>query len=121
MQKRGWDECDFIFVSGDAYVDHPGFAAALISRVLEAEGFRVGIIPQPAWQNSSNHVQLNDVPQPYAALGRPRLAFLAGAGSMDSMVAHYTAAKKPRSEDAYSPGGRAGLCPDRAVLKYVEG
>ena len=122
MQERGWDECDFIFVSGDAYVDHPSFAAALICRVLEAEGFRVGIIPQPAWQktqdNASEHVPS---PSPYTALGRPRLAFLAGAGNMDSMVAHYTAAKKPRSEDAYSPGGRAGLRPDRALLKYVEG
>ena len=128
MEKRGWDECDFIFVSGDAYVDHPSFAAALICRLLEAEGFRVGIIPQPAWQNLSN-----DKPPPFAgndgfrgndsfrALGRPRLAFLAGAGNLDSMVAHYTAAKKPRSEDAYSPGGRPGLRPDRALLPYVEG
>ena len=111
MDERGWDECDFIFVSGDAYVDHPSFAVAMICRVLEAEGFKVGIIPQPSWQNSASH----------AALGRPRLAFLVGAGNLDSMVAHYTAAKKPRSEDAYSPGGRAGLRPDRATLKYVEG
>ena len=111
LEKRGWDECDFIFVSGDAYVDHPSFAAALICRVLEAEGFRVGIIPQPAVH----------VPSSYTVLGRPRLAFLAGAGNMDSMVAHYTAAKKPRSEDAYSPGGKAGFRPDRALLKYVEG
>ena len=121
MEKRGWDECDFIFVSGDAYVDHPSFAAALICRVLEAEGFRVGIIPQPVWQplptpDSSDHTQFS-----YTALGRPRLAFLAGAGNMDSMVAHYTAAKKPRSEDAYSPGRKSGLRPDRALLKYVEG
>ena len=122
MQERGWDECDFIFVSGDAYVDHPSFAAALICRVLEAEGFRTGIIPQPAWQTISNNAAVC-VPSssPYTVLGRPRLAFLAGAGNMDSMVAHYTAAKKPRSEDAYSPGGKAGLRPDRALLKYVEG
>ena len=116
MENRGWDECDFIFVSGDAYVDHPSFAAALICRVLEAEGFRVGIISQPAWQNFSH-----DEPSPFTVLGRPRLAFLAGAGNLDSMVAHYTAAKKPRSEDAYSPGGKAGLRPDRAILRYVEG
>ena len=128
MEKRGWDECDFIFVSGDAYVDHPSFAAALICRLLEAEGFRVGIIAQPA-RNASSGVsqdQTPGVPQdnalsPYTVLGRPRFAFLAGAGNVDSMVAHYTAAKKPRSEDAYSPGGRAGFRPDRALLKYVEG
>ncbi|GHU60915.1 YgiQ family radical SAM protein [Spirochaetia bacterium] len=111
MGERGWESCDCIFVSGDAYVDHPSFAVALISRFLEAEGFRVGIIPQPDWKN----------PQSYTVLGRPRLAFLVGAGTMDSMVAHYTAARKPRSEDAYSPGGKAGFRPDRATLKYVEG
>ena len=122
MEKRGWEQCDFIFVSGDAYVDHPSFAAAMICRLLEAEGFRVGIIPQPVWQNndSKNHHSQNPC-SPYSVLGRPRLAFLAGAGNLDSMVAHYTAAKKPRSEDAYSPGGKAGLRPDRALLKYVEG
>jgi uncharacterized radical SAM protein YgiQ len=118
MEKLKWDECDFIFVTGDAYVDHPSFAAALISRVLEDAGFKVGIIPQPAWQN---HFSPNDSSSPYAALGRPRLAFLAGAGNLDSMVAHYTAGKKLRSTDAYSPGGKAGLRPDRALLKYVEG
>jgi uncharacterized radical SAM protein YgiQ len=111
MEGRGWESCDFIFVSGDAYVDHPSFAAALISRVLEDAGFRVGIIPQPDWKN----------PASYTVLGRPRLGFLVGAGNMDSMVAHYTAAKKPRSNDAYSPGGTAGFRPDRAILKYVEG
>jgi uncharacterized radical SAM protein YgiQ len=116
MERRGWDECDFIFVSGDAYVDHPSFAAALICRLLAAEGYRTGIIPQPAWNYRSK-----DSPSPYTVLGRPRLAFLVGAGNLDSMVSHYTAARKPRSEDAYSPGGRAGLRPDRAVLKYVEG
>jgi uncharacterized radical SAM protein YgiQ len=111
MEQRGWEACDFVFVSGDAYVDHPSFAAALICRALEAAGFRVGIIPQPGWNN----------PASYAALGRPRLAFLAGPGNMDSMVAHYTAARRKRSEDLYSPGGRAGLRPDRALLVYVEG
>ena len=111
MDERGWEECDFIFVSGDAYVDHPSFAAALLCRVLEAAGFRAGIIPQPDWKNPSS----------YTALGRPRLAFLVGAGNMDSMVAHYTAAKRKRSDDAYSPTGKSGLRPDRATLVYVEG
>ncbi|MCL2380988.1 MAG: YgiQ family radical SAM protein [Treponema sp.] len=119
MEKRGWDECDFVFVSGDAYVDHPSFAAALVCRLLEAEGFRAGIIAQPQTQPGQD--ASSGGPSPYAALGRPRLAFLVGAGNLDSMVAHYTAAKKLRSQDAYSPGGRAGLRPDRAVLKYVEG
>jgi uncharacterized radical SAM protein YgiQ len=111
MEERGWECCDFVFVSGDAYVDHPSFAAALLGRVLEAAGFRVGIIPQPDWKD----------PAAYQALGRPRLAVLVGAGNLDSMVARYTVARKPRSEDAYSPGGQAGLRPDRALLKYVEG
>jgi uncharacterized radical SAM protein YgiQ len=111
MVERGWESCDFIFVSGDAYVDHPGFAVALVSRVLEDAGYQVGIIPQPDWKNRSS----------YMLLGRPRLGFLVGAGNMDSMVAHYTAAKKPRSEDAYSPGAQAGLRPDRAILTYVAG
>lgn len=108
---RGWDACDFIFVSGDAYVDHPSFAAAVICRVLEDANYRVGIIAQPDWKN----------PASYTALGRPRLGFLVGAGNMDSMVAHYTAAKKPRSEDAYSPGGKAGFRPDRALIVYTSG
>ena len=111
MDVRGWQDCDFVFVSGDAYVDHPSFAAALLSRTLEADGFRVGIIPQPDWNNPSS----------FTVLGRPRLGFLVGSGNMDSMVAHYTAAKRKRSDDAYSPGGRSGLRPDRALLVYVEG
>ena len=111
MEERGWEECDFIFVSGDAYVDHPSFAAAVLCRALEAEGFRTGIIPQPNWKD----------PLSYTVLGRPRLGFLVGAGNMDSMVAHYTAAKRRRSDDAYSPGGKSGLRPDRALLVYVEG
>jgi len=110
MDERGWKECDFIFVSGDAYVDHPSFAAALLCRALEAAGFRAGIIPQPDWKNPSS----------YTILGRPRLAFLVGAGNMDSMVAHYTAARRKRSDDAYSPTGKSGLRPDRATLVYVE-
>jgi uncharacterized radical SAM protein YgiQ len=111
LDRRGWEACDFVFVSGDAYVDHPSFAAALICRVLEAAGFRVGIIPQPDWKETSA----------YTVLGRPRLGFLVGSGNMDSMVAHYTAAKRRRSDDAYSPGGRAGLRPDRALLAYTGG
>jgi uncharacterized radical SAM protein YgiQ len=111
MEERGWEECDFIFVSGDAYVDHPSFAAALLCRALEAAGFRAGIIPQPDWKDPSS----------FTILGRPRLGFLVGAGNMDSMVAHYTAARRKRSEDAYSPSGKSGLRPDRATLVYVEG
>jgi uncharacterized radical SAM protein YgiQ len=116
MDERGWSECDFIFVSGDAYVDHPSFAAAIICRALEADGFRAGIIPQPDWKDPSS----------YTVLGRPRFGFLVGAGNMDSMVAHYTAARRKRSEDAYSPGGKSGRAsmtrrPDRATLVYVEG
>ena len=111
MDERGWEECDFIFVSGDAYVDHPSFAAALLCRTLESAGFRTGIIPQPDWKD----------PQSFTVLGKPRLGFLVGAGNMDSMVAHYTAARRKRSEDAYSPGGKSGLRPDRALLTYVEG
>ena len=111
MEERGWEECDFIFVSGDAYVDHPSFAAALLCRVLEDSGFRTGIIPQPDWKEISS----------YTVLGKPRYGFLVGAGNMDSMVAHYTAAKRKRSDDAYSPGGKSGCRPDRAALIYVEG
>jgi uncharacterized radical SAM protein YgiQ len=111
MHDRKWQCCDFIFVSGDAYIDHPSFAGGVISRVLECAGFKVGIIPQPDWTHSVS----------YTVLGRPRLGFLVGSGNMDSLVAHYTAAKKRRSEDAYSPGGKPGFRPDRAILKYVEG
>ena len=111
MDERGWEACDFIFVSGDAYVDHPSFAAALLCRALEDAGFRVGIIPQPVWKEPSS----------YTVLGQPRFGFLVGAGNMDSMVAHYTAARRKRSDDAYSPGGKSGLRPDRATLAYVEG
>ena len=111
MEARGWEACDFIFVSGDAYVDHPSFAAALLCRVLEDGGYRTGIIAQPDWRD----------PASFTVLGRPRLGFLVGAGNMDSMAAHYTSARRRRSDDAYSPGGRAGLRPDRALLVYVEG
>jgi uncharacterized radical SAM protein YgiQ len=112
MEARGWTECDFVFVSGDAYVDHPSFAAALLGRLLEAEGYRVGILAQPRWQGPE---ALED----FTRFGQPRLAWLVSAGAMDSMVARYTANNKPRSEDAYSPGGKAGFRPDRAILAYT--
>ncbi|MBP1737613.1 MAG: Fe-S [Oscillospiraceae bacterium] len=108
MKKRGWDEYDFLLITGDAYVDHPSFGTAIIGRVLEAEGYRVAVMPQPDWKKASA----------FAALGRPRLGVLVNAGNLDSMVAHYTVAKKRRGEDAYSPGGRAGLRPDHAVTVY---
>ena len=108
LKERGIAQLDFIIVTGDAYVDHPSFGAAVIGRVLEAEGYSVGIIAQP------NH---QDV-EAFKVLGEPRLGFLVNSGNIDSMVAHYTAAKRPRREDFYSPGGRAGLRPDRAVLVY---
>ncbi len=108
MISRGWDQADFIIVTGDAYVDHPSFGTAIISRVLEDCGYRVGIISQPNWKN------LNDITR----FGKPRLAFMVNAGNIDSMVAHYTVAKKKRSDDAYSPGGISGKRPDRAVDVY---
>ena len=108
MEKRGWDEVDFVYVSGDAYVDHPSFGAAIITRVLEAHGFRVGFIAQPDWKEESS-IQI---------FGRPRLGFLVSAGNMDSMVNHYTVAKKRRSSDAYTPGGLVGKRPDYATVVY---
>ncbi len=106
--KRGWDEVDFVYVIGDAYVDHPSFGPAIISRVLEYHGFTVGIISQPDWHCA----------EAFKEYGRPRLGFLVSSGNIDSMVAHYTAAKKKRSEDAYTPGGKAGARPDRALIVY---
>lgn len=108
MKQRGWESPDFIYVSGDAYVDHPSFGHAVISRVLEKNGFNVAILAQPRWQN------LDDI----KSLGRPRLGFLVSAGVIDSMVNHYTADIKPRSSDLYSPGGKAGCRPNRAVIVY---
>lgn len=105
---RGWDEVDFVYVCGDAYVDHPSFGAAIITRVLENEGYSIGIISQPDWRSAES----------FKRFGKPRLAFLVSSGNIDSMVAHYTAAKKRRSEDAYTPGGVAGKRPDRAVIVY---
>ncbi len=94
MKKRGWDELDFVYVIGDAYVDHPSFGPAIISRVLEAHGYKVGIISQPDWKND----------QSVMTLGVPRLGFLVSAGNMDSMVNHYTVSKKRRHQDAFTPG-----------------
>lgn len=108
MELRGWDQCDFIFVTGDAYVDHPSFGPAIISRVLESHGYRVGIIPQPDWKDSES----------IAILGQPRLGFLVSGGNMDSMVNHYSVAKKRRQTDAYSPGGVMGRRPDHATIVY---
>ena len=108
MYARGWEAADFIYVTGDAYVDHPSFGVAIISRLLEAEGFRVAILPQPRF----------DTYEDMKRLGKPKLGFLVTGGNIDSMVAHYTAAKRLRSEDAYSPGNRAGLRPDRATVVY---
>ncbi|HAE61232.1 MAG TPA: YgiQ family radical SAM protein [Eubacteriaceae bacterium] len=108
MKKRGWDQLDFIIVSGDAYVDHPSFGTAVIGRVLESRGFKVGIIAQPDWKNNDS----------YKRLGKPKLAFLVTSGNIDSMVNHYTTAKKTRRDDLYSPGGKSGFRPDRATMVY---
>ncbi len=110
VRDRGWDEVDVVFVTGDAYVDHPSMAMALLGRVLEAAGFRVAILSQPDWQSC----------EPWRQFGRPRLFFAISAGNMDSMINHYTASRKVRNRDAYSPGGRIGLRPDRATLAYCQ-
>ena len=107
-RARGWHEVDFLLLSGDAYVDHPSFGAAVIGRVLEAGGYRVGLLPQPDYSR----------PDSLLAFGRPRLGVLVSGGVVDSMVAHYTAAKRPRSTDSYSPGGKMGLRPNRVVDVY---
>ncbi|UOO36805.1 YgiQ family radical SAM protein [Oscillospiraceae bacterium CM] len=109
MVSRGWYYYDFLLVTGDAYVDHPSFGTAVIGRVLEAEGYRVAVLAQPGWKSADD----------FAAMGRPRYAALLNAGNLDSMVAHYTAAKKRRGEDFYSPGKKAGLRPDRATIVYA--
>ncbi len=108
IKKRGWEQLDFIIVTADAYVDHHSFGTAIISRVLESEGYKVGIIAQPGWKDTTDFMKL----------GRPRLAFLVNGGNMDSMVNHYTVSKKPRERDFYSPGGKMGLRPDRATIVY---
>ena len=109
LQLRGWDEVDVILFSGDAYIDHPSFGAAVIGRVLEANGYRVAIVPQPDWRGDHRD---------FTKLGRPRLFFGVTSGSMDSMVNHYTAAKRLRSDDAYTPEGKAGMRPDYCTITY---
>ena len=108
MKARGWDFVDFTYVIGDAYVDHYSFGPAVISRILEKNGYRVGIISQPDWKKKES----------IDVFGRPRLGFLVSAGNMDSMVNHYTVAKKKRSSDAYTPGGIIGKRPDYATVVY---
>ncbi len=107
---RGWDAVDVVFVTGDAYVDHPSFAMAILGRVLEAEGFRVAILSQPDWHSCDA----------WRTFGRPRLCFAISAGNMDSMLNHYTANRKVRNDDAYSPGGEIGRRPDRATIVYCQ-
>lgn len=108
MDKRGWEQLDFLYISGDAYVDHPSFGHAIISRVLESHGYKVGIIAQPDWRKKEDFLKM----------GKPRLGVLVTAGNIDSMVNHYTASKKKRHDDAYSPGNKAGARPDRATICY---
>ncbi len=110
MRDRGWDAVDVVFVTGDAYVDHPSFAMAILHRVLEQAGFRVAVLSQPDWRTCA----------PWRQFGRPRLFYAVSAGNMDSLINHYTANKKVRNDDAYSPGGRIGLRPDRATLPYSQ-
>ena len=110
MRQRGWDEVDVVFVTGDAYIDHPSFAMAILGRVLEAAGYRIAILSQPDWQSCDD----------WRRFGRPRLFFAISAGNMDSMINHYTANRKVRNDDAYSPGGRIGQRPDRATLAYCQ-
>ena len=108
MKKRGWEQCDFVYISGDAYVDHSSFGTAIITRILESRGYKVGVIAQPDWKKKES----------IAILGEPRLGFLVSAGNMDSMVNHYTVNKKHRKNDAYSPGGKMGMRPDYATVVY---
>ena len=108
MLERGWDGVDFVYVTGDSYVDHPSFGAAIITRVLESEGFKVAVLSQPDWKSTADFTQF----------GRPRLGFFVTSGNIDSMVAHYTAAKRLRHDDAYTAGGVSGKRPDRAVIVY---
>ena len=110
MDQLGWDSCDIIIVSGDGYVDHPSFGMAVIGRVLEAQGFRVGMIAQPDWRSTDA----------FTALGQPNLFFGVTAGNMDSMINHYTADRKRRNDDAYTPGNVAGQRPDRAITVYSQ-
>ena len=110
MEALGWDSCDIVLVTGDAYIDHPSFGMAVVGRTLEAQGFRVGILSQPDWRSV----------EPFRALGKPNLFFGITAGNMDSMVNRYTSDRKLRSDDAYTPGGEGGKRPDRSVIVYAQ-
>ena len=110
MLERGWDTCDFVYVCGDAYVDHPSFGAAIICRVLESHGYKVCFLSQPNWRDKTDFMRF----------GKPRLGFLISSGNIDSMVNHYTVAKKRRKTDNYTPGGVMGKRPDRAVIVYSQ-
>ena len=110
IEERGWDDVDIVFVTGDAYVDHPSFATALLGRVLEADGYRVAVLSQPNWRSCDD----------WRVFGQPKLGFCVSAGNMDSMINHYTANRKVRNDDAYSPNGKIGLRPDRATLAYCQ-
>ena len=109
-KKRGWDELDFVVITGDAYIDHPSFGAAIIARMLESKGYRIGIIAQPNWRTTDD----------FKRFGKPRLSFLVTGGNIDSMVNHYSVAKKRRERDLYSPGGEGGHRPDRATIVYCQ-
>ena len=110
MDELGWDSCDIIIVTGDAYIDHPSFGTAIVGRFLELMGFRVGVISQPDWHSKDDFMKL----------GRPNLFFGVNAGNMDSMINHYTADRKIRTDDSYTPNGVAGKRPDRAVTVYCQ-
>src|ERR1043165_9749147 len=110
MDVLGWEACDIIIVTGDAYIDHPSFGMAIIGRLLEAQGFRVGIIAQPDWQSAD----------PFKALGKPRVFFGITGGNMDSMVNRYTADRRLRHDDAYTPSGDGGKRPDRCTIVYAQ-
>src|SRR5258707_1877112 len=114
MDELGWDSCDVVLVTGDAYIDHPSFGMALVGRLLEAHGFRVGILDQPPWQPPRRGVEA------FRALGRPNVMWGVTAGNMDSMVNRYTSDRRLRADDAYSPAGKGGSRPDRAVIVYAQ-
>ena len=109
MEARGWDRLDFVVVGGDAYVDHPSFGTAIISRLLEAEGYKVGVLAQPRYSDCED----------FKRFGKPKYGFFIGGGNVDSMVSHYSVAKIPRAEDEYSPGGKGGARPDRSATVYT--
>ena len=108
MKERGWEQADFVLVTGDAYVDHPSFGTAIISRLLESRGYKVAILPQPDWKTAED----------FKRFGRPRLGFLINSGNVDSMVNHFSVFKRRRKRDVYSPGGKPGRRPDRALIVY---